>query len=101
VEGQKPSNVAIDPELRTAKIEYRYMYLLKYSLIVHLKQCCGSEYERIRNFLMDPNPNKKFGFGPNHKTKIIKQRCFKEGGMGERETCRWFGIFPMEKIDGE
>jgi hypothetical protein len=38
---------------------------------------------------------------PGVDTKDYKAKMFQRRGDGEREICRWFGIFPMEKIEGE
>jgi hypothetical protein len=39
---------------------------------MHRYQCCGSEFERIRKFWLDANPNlkKKFGVGSRHCCRI-------------------------------
>jgi hypothetical protein len=38
--------------------------------IMYLRQCCGSESERIRKFWLNPNPKKKFGFGSRHCCRV-------------------------------
>jgi hypothetical protein len=35
----------------------------------------------------------------DYKAKMFQRRG--GGGVGAREICRWFGIFPMEEIDRE